>query len=182
MKLFVAILRPPVPGTPHSARRAERGIMLLEAIVYVALLAVVLALALGAFYTGLENNRNLTRNADDITRTLKAGERWRADVRLVTGAPEIGANATATNVTLSLPRGNDAVKYALRDGVMFRRGLGETNETPLLAGVARSEFVRDPRTNATAWRWEVELAGRQKVARVRPLFTFQAVESTEEKR
>lgn len=182
MRLFGVAIHRPVPGALHAARLAERGIMLLEAIVYVALLAIVLALALGAFYTGLENNRSLTRNADDITRTLKAGERWRADVRLATSAPEIGANATATNVTLRLPRGNDAVEYALRDGVMFRRGLGETNETPLLAGVVRSEFLRDPRTNVIAWRWEVELAGRQKVARVRPLFTFQAVESTEAKR
>lgn len=182
MKLSGPIIYPQVPGTLPSPRRGEQGIMLLEAVVYVSLLAVVLALALGAFYTGMENYRNLASNADDITRTLKAGERWRADVRHASGAPEIGPGATASNATLRLPHGKDAVQYALRDGVMFRRGLGEANEIPLLTGVARSEFVRDPRTNVTAWRWEVELAGRQKVARVRPLFTFQAVEPAEVKR
>ena len=34
---------------------------------------------------------------------------------------------------------------------------------------------RDVRQQATAWRWEVELKSKQLQARLRPLFTFEAV-------
>lgn len=39
----------------------------------------------------------------------------------------------------------------------------------------------DPRHHVTAWRWEVELQAPQKAARVRPLFTFQAVAAANRK-
>jgi hypothetical protein len=34
---------------------------------------------------------------------------------------------------------------------------------------------RDARERIVSWRWELELQSTQKVARVKPLFTFQAV-------
>ena len=159
-----------------TRNRRDHGLMLLEAIVYLSVLALILGLALATFYTANTSYRDLSRNADDITRTLKAGERWRADLRGASGAPQLAAGASATNALLRLPKGTNAITYTLRDGEMLRRAADSTNEVPFLSGVARSEFVRDVRSNVTVWRWEVELEGRQKVARSKPLFTFQAVE------
>jgi hypothetical protein len=159
-----------------NGRRHELGIMLLEAIVYVSVLALILGLSLATFYTANANYRDLSRNADDITRTLKAGERWRADVRGASGPPRLDVGASVTNAVLSLPSGTNEIVYTLRDGELTRRGAGETNRAPFLSGLARSEFICDARSNVTVWRWEVELEGRQKVARSRPLFTFQAAE------
>jgi hypothetical protein len=156
--------------------------MLIEAITYVALLAVTLGLALGAFYVAFENNRNLTRNADDIARALRAGERWRADVREARSAPRFVTNAATSQIELHLPKETNAVVYTFHDGVMFRQAPGESNAVTLLDRVQRSEFTRDLRPHVTAWRWEVELEVRQRVARVRPLFAFQAVEQTKVKR
>lgn len=171
----------PAAGWPRSGR-GEQGIMLLEAAVYVALLALVLELALGAFYLAFENNRNLSRNADDITRALRAGERWRAEVRGARGPLRFVTNPATAEVQLHLPGETNAVIYTFRDGAMFRQAPGEPEAVALLDRVRRSEFVRDPRGEVVAWRWEIELESRRKAPPVRPLFTFQAVEATEVKR
>jgi hypothetical protein len=41
--------------------------------------------------------------------------------------------------------------------------------------VKNSKMEMDQRRQVTAWRWELELQSARKAARVRPLFTFEAV-------
>ena len=158
-----------IPSWPGG----RRGIMLVDCLMYIALLAVILTLTLAAFYRANENSRNLAQNAADIVRALNTGERWREDVRTATGPPRVVEDAKET--LLQLPQAGGEVRYRLRNGIISRQTSGNTNWTDLLPNVKSSRMEPDPRRHVTAWRWELELQGRQKVARVKPLFTFQAV-------
>ena len=159
--------------TRPSRSGGQRGIMLVDCLMYIALLAVILTLTLAAFYRTNENSKNLAQNAADIIRALNAGERWREDVRAATGPPRVEEDAKET--LLQLPQAAGEVRYRLRDGIVARQTSGNTNWIDLLPNVKSSRMEPDPRRHVTAWRWELELQGRQKVARVKPLFTFQAV-------
>ena len=59
----------------------RRGILLMECLAYMGLWLAVVGLALHFFYRAYTQSKHLTRNADDIVRVLKAGERWRVEVR-----------------------------------------------------------------------------------------------------
>ena len=154
----------------------ECGIMLVDCLMYIALLAVILTLTFAAFYRANENAKNLAQNSADIVRALNVGERWREDVRAASGPLRVEENAKET--LLQVPQAAGEVRYRLRDGIISRQTSGNTNWIDLLPNVKSSRMEPDPRRHVTAWRWELELQGRQKVARVKPLFTFQAVPAT----
>jgi hypothetical protein len=145
----------------------------MDCLMFIALLALILSLSFAAFYRALENSRNLSRNAADIARTLNAGDRWREDVRSTTGPPRLSNDGAA--VMLQLPQATGEVRYVYREGAVFRQATPLTNWLAVLASVRSSQMIEQRRQRITSWRWEVELQGRQPVARVKPLFSFQAV-------
>ena len=147
--------------------KSERGYSLIECLVYIAVLAVVLNLSFVAYYRYDQHTRNLRRNADDITRALRAGERWREDVRTAIGSPHVIANG------LAIPQQSGEVAYLFADGAVWRQ-TGATR-TIVLKQVKASTISDDSRQRVNAWRWELELASPQKIVLVRPLFTFTAV-------
>lgn len=158
-----------IPSRPGG----ECGIMLVDCLMYIALLAVILTLTFAAFYRANENAKNLAQNSADIVRALNVGERWREDVRAASGPLRVVEDANET--LLQLPHAGGEVRYRLRDGIIARQTSGNTNWIDLLPNVKSSRMEPEPRRHVTAWRWELELQGRQKVARVKPLFTFHAV-------
>lgn len=160
-----------------NLRRSNRsaGMFLLECIVYIGVFFVLTGLAFEAFYAGWDHHKNLDRNVTDIVRTLRAGERWRADVRSATAPPELTRDGQAELV--QLPRASGAVFYRFDSNTVARRQGDRPWET-LLPNVKRSSFTREDRTAVEAWRWDLELVSKQKVARVAPLFSFQAVRPT----
>ena len=147
--------------------------MLIDCIAYIALLAIILTLAFIAFYRTTENSNRLSRNTADISLALRAGERWRADVRTANGEPRIEAEHGSP--LLRLPHAPGEIAYTFRDGAVLRRVLPNTNWLVVLPAVTASAMHAEPRRHVTCWHWDVELKGRQNVARVRPLFSFQAV-------
>ncbi len=147
--------------------RSERGYSILECLVYIAALAVVLNLSFSAYYRYDQHTRNLRRNADDITRVLRAGERWREDVRTATASPRVIANG------LAIPQSTGEVTYAFADNAIWRQTAG--TRTVVLKDVKASAMLDDPRPRIKAWRWELELASPQKIVLVRPLFSFTAL-------
>jgi hypothetical protein len=155
--------------------RSMGGIMLIDCLVYIGLLAVLLGLAFMAFYTVSTFSRRLSQNAADMARVLNAGERWRKDVRSAAGAPQLVESEEGA--ILHLPQAVGEIQYAYRDGMIYRRATANTNEfwQLWLDGVKSSAMQQKRYSHVSAWRWEVELQAEQKVARVRPLFTFQAV-------
>jgi hypothetical protein len=151
----------------HAQRAARRGIVMIDAMVYLAVIGVVLILAAAVFDKGMRESAGLQRNISDIERALKAGERWRADVRSATGA------IRADQQTLTIPQKDGAIVYAIETNKV-RRIVSNRSEV-FLAEVKDSKMIEERRGNVVGWKWELELEHRRKEARVRPLFTFMAV-------
>jgi hypothetical protein len=149
------------------------GVLLLECLVYIFALAIVLGLGFAAFYFCWDTSRALRVRADDITRTLQAGERWRADVRAATGP--ITVQASPDGQLLEIPHGANKVLYKFEAG-QVSRNLAPAGQWLLwLPRVKASHMQPDARSRVTAWRWEVELQPTRAKVRVPPLFTFEAV-------
>lgn len=168
-----------LPTTPgrcglREPRRSKAGIMLVECLVYMSVLAVIFGLAFSAFYHCQSQSNQLRRNAQDIALAMRAGERWRADIRAAAAPPRWEA-AGETQV-LVIPRaGGQETLYAFADKQVLVKTGGATNWTVLLPSVKSSRMRPENRAAVSAWRWELELQTRQKTVRLPPLFTFLAV-------
>ena len=153
-----------------------RGYLLIEALVYIGVVAALLGVAYAASYRCIDRSIALRRNADDITSALHAGERWRDDVRAA--ASQVRLENTEAGQLLYLDGPSRAVVYSFSTNTVSRR-LGTGPWVRLLPNVKSSIMTADQRARVTAWRWELELQPRQsgsvKPSRVRPLFTFIAV-------
>ena len=154
------------------AARHVSGCSLLECLVYMAALMVILAMLATVYYHADWNHRTLNRNAADIVRALQAGERWREDVRLASGPLQPGPAGGGQE--LSIPHTNGLVRYAFRDGGVWRQAAPAARWQEALAGVLSSRMEKENRRFVAAWRWELELKSRQKTARVKPRFSFEA--------
>jgi hypothetical protein len=152
----------------RSRQSAARGVLLIDAMVYIVVLGIILVLAGSVFDKGMRESTGLQRNVADIERALKAGERWRADVRAAIGRIEAGEQ------TLTVPQREGEVVYEFATN-QVRRTVNANKTEIFLARVQTSAMTEERRGNVVGWKWEVELERRLKEARVRPLFTFIAV-------
>lgn len=139
---------------------------------YVVVVMVVFVLAVTSYNRMALRSSELQRNAADIERVLRAGELWRRDVRGATAQCrfEEGDGFDA----FVIPTGTNEVIYSC-DGTNVHRRVSDGPWQVAIAGVKESRVHAEKRTEVAAWRWEIELSQRQKVIRVRPLFTFMAV-------
>ena len=163
-----------VDDVPLRCSRSQRAqaFSLVECIVYMALFAVVAGLGFVSFFHCRDNAESLRRTADDIVITLKAGERWREDVRRAVAPLQFIEGAEQQVV---VPQKIDQVAYRFSKQAVWRRAGTNGSWVSLLPKVKQSRMERDARQHVTGWRWEVELKTRQPGARLRPLFTFEAV-------
>jgi len=152
--------------------------MLIEAIVYLAVLFLIMGLATAAFFRTLDHTRQVRRVAADISRALATGERWRADVRAAT-AP-LRLEVVGGVQALHIPAAGGEVVYFF-DGRAVTRTAGAAAPQVVLGQVKAAAFYRDVRERLTAWRWEIELATSRPRVRVAPLFSFEAVARVEGK-
>ena len=162
--------------TSISRVRARSGVLLIECIVYIGLFAVVVGLGLMTFYLCWDNSKALMYAADDIAAALRAGERWRADVRNATG--KISIETTAQGEFLRIPHGRSAVLYNFSAGEIHRQLASSNFSELLLATVQASQMVQEARGPINAWRWELELKLRRKEAHLPLSFTFEAAAQT----
>jgi type II secretory pathway pseudopilin PulG len=160
-------------GHRQSAVSRRSAFTLIECIVYLALVAVIIGFTFAAFYHAWDNHRDLRRNTEDIVLALKAGERWRADVRAATG-PLKTVDQTGLSA-LHIPQANGEIVYVFRDEMIRRRAGPHEPWQQILANVKSSRMFAAQRNEVRSWRWEMELTTAQKAVRVRPLFSFQAV-------
>lgn len=156
----------PKPCSPRC------GFSLLEMLVYMAVLLVVMTIAFAAYYRTSDTTRQIGRNADDITRALHAGERWRSDVRSAISALRVDENGG--NPVLHVPCRAGGVRYWFRESAFWREADGDPHPQRVLDQVAASRFVAETRSGVMAWRWELELVSPRRHAVVKPLFTFLA--------
>jgi prepilin-type N-terminal cleavage/methylation domain-containing protein len=159
--------------TSLSHRHSGRGFTLIECLVYMSVLAVILGVGSAAFYRCWDDNKAITRNGNDIVRTLKAGEAWRAEMRHATGPIRI-VN-TGSEQTVRIPSGKQNLVYSFANGEV-RKQIGESGAWKVvLPNVKSSMMQSDQRAQVFAWRWEVELQSQRKNVKFHPLFTFEAV-------
>lgn len=159
--------------TQHH-QRDQRGIMLVDCLIYLAVTAVLVGLGMSLFLRCLGAASDLSRNADDIAAALQAGERWRADLRLATAPPVF---AGAETLELNIPQAGGTVSYRFADNAVWRRAESEADWTRLLERVKHAEWNTDQRGPVTAWHFDVELKSKRPNAKVRPLFSFIGVAS-----
>jgi Tfp pilus assembly protein FimT len=155
------------------SRRQRRGFLLIEMLVYIAILVVVLAVTMRGFYQCWDNSKALRRNADDIIRALHAGEQWRADVRAATGAVQL--TRTDGGEQLLVPSAAGPIIYTFAKGELRRQTPSTAATNLLLSNIQSSQMQSEPRQRVRAWAWELELKPTRKDAKVRPLFTFETV-------
>jgi hypothetical protein len=164
-----------------AAAGTRRGYYLIEALVYIAVIAALLGAGYAAMYRCMDSSVALRRNADDITSALHAGERWRADLRSATSPLKMEATDGEQMLSFDSPKG--MIAYHCSTNGVFR-SIGGGAWTRLLSNVKSSTMKSDPRPSAKPWCWELELAtrakGSVKPGRVRPLFTFIAVPAASE--
>jgi len=166
-------------GEPVASRFRESGILLVECLVYMAVWSVVVGLALATFYRAWDNSRSLARYTEDMARALKAGERWRAEIRQATGPLKLVEEAGVADQALHIPQAGGEIVYFCTGTNLLRRVGEEGSWTVLLPAMKTSRMLLDTRGSVTSWRWELELASSPKrQTRIRPLFTFQAVPGT----
>jgi hypothetical protein len=162
----------------RSRRQTTAGVSLIECLVYIAIVLVVMGCGFMALYRGMDNHKNLRRNADDITAAVNAGELWRKDIRAAAG--RITTEAHEQNQTLFIPQSHGTVAYQFTDGELRRQGRASGPWVVVLPRVQSSSMTADPRERVTAWRWELALKSTAREARVKPVFTFEAVPGSNE--
>ena len=157
-------------GTHPSSKS---GIMLMEMLVYMALLTVVVGSAFLTFYDCWDNSKALRHNADDIIRVLHAGEQWRADLRAATAPVQLTRAGDAEQ--LRIPCAAGPIVYTFAKGELRRQTSFPAATNLLFTNIHSSQMQSDPRQVVTAWTWELELQPTRKDAKVCPRFTFETV-------
>ncbi len=151
----------------------------MEALVYMALFVLVLALAYEIFERGSANSLGMKRSTEQIVQAMTAGERWRADVRNATGPLRV--EKSPAGEILHLPRSGGETQYRFATNAIWRRTDERADWTQVLDRVQASQMQPDVRGEVTAWRWEIELKVRDKKPKSRPLLTFMAVPASTSK-
>jgi hypothetical protein len=154
-------------------RGGESGLLLMELMMYLALFVIISAVAFRVFYSCWDTSKAFRRNADEIAGTLKAGERWRAEVRGASAPLSVEPSVDGT--VLHIPEKAGEIDYRFSEDAVWRRTGTNGDWAQFLPRIKSSRMEADRRNHVTAWRWEVELDARRKGARVVPLFTFEAV-------
>jgi hypothetical protein len=137
---------------------------------------ILSGIAMGSFYLCWDHSKSLIGTTDDISRALRAGELWRADVRSASGT--INIEKTASGEMVKIPEGEKEILYSFASGEVRRQIVSSPSSELLLPKVKSSEMKSNERGGVTAWQWELELPQRPKGPRLSLLFTFEAAQKT----
>ena len=154
--------------------RRARAFTLVELMMYVAMVSVLTVMASKAYYRAADQSMALKLQTRQIASVLRAGERWRADVRQAVRPPEWIENARLEEPVLRLSMKDETIEYIFQENKIYRR-TSEGAKEMVLAKVRASRMLDAARGDVPAVRWEVALIPRRKNPGTWPLFTFQAV-------
>ena len=157
-----------------SSPRRQAGILLVECVVYIAVFAILLGIGTAAFYFCWDHSKALIYATDDIASALRAGERWRADIRGATG--KISIEMTAKDEVVKIPEGSKEILYRFNSGAVRRQIASSKFSELLLPKVKSSQMKMAAHGSATAWYWELELVQRRQETHLPLLFTFEAAQ------
>src|SRR5260370_40422825 len=97
----------------HEAIRSAKSpfaYLMIECLVYIGVVFALLGAGYAAMYRCIDNSVALRRSADDITRSLRAGERWRADVRFAHGPSRLEKSGAEQLLQIPTERGDIAYR------------------------------------------------------------------------
>ena len=157
---------------PKIFRRA-RAFTLVELMMYVAMVSVLTVMASKAYYRASQQSIALKEQTRQIASVLRAGERWRADIRQAIRPPEWIENARLEEPVLRLSLKDETIEYIFQENKIYRR-TSEGAKEKVLDRVRASRMLDAARGEVPALRWEVALIPRRKNPGMQPLFTFQA--------
>ena len=146
-----------------------------ECLVYIAVFAILLGIGTAAFYFCWDHSKAVIMATDDIASALRAGERWRADVRAATG--KISVELTPDGEIVRIPGTGKDILYRFESGGVRREISSMNNSQLLLPKVKTSHMQAEERDTINAWRWELELTQRRTETHLPLLFTFEAVQT-----
>ena len=152
-------------------RNSTTGFTIMEMLVYIGVLVIIFGAGYAFAFRCMTESVGVRRATDDIAEVLRVGENWRADIRAASSI-QIENATNEQIIRLSGSRGDIAYRFAENS---ISRRVAENDWSPLLTSVQASSFVNDSFHNVSLWRWELELAPREKEPGIRPLFTFMAV-------
>jgi len=163
-------------GIQHSRSR-RRGALILEVIAYLAIFVVVLGMATDAFYQSWSASGALRRDAEQISQSMQAGERWRADVRGASG--EIEKTSANGREVIRIPQAQGEIIYSFADAELRRRPASGGKESVVLSKIKSSRMQIEREPYGLVCQWDLELEpNRARHGMLAPLFTFAAVAPT----
>lgn len=162
------------PAPSNSKARRCAGILLTECLVYIAVFAILVGGGTMVFYFFWDHSKALVYTTNDIESALRAGEDWRADVRLATG--KISIATTTTGEVVRIPQKGREIVYRFESSELHREIPAINDSRLLLPKVKSSRIETDVRGDVTGWRWELELVQRRKEMNLPLKFTFEAVQ------
>ena len=89
----------------------RRGFLVVEAFMYMALLLMFSTLAYQVYHRAKQQSADIHRQSRQISLAMRAGERWRADVRQATVAPEWIPSAWRKAVVMRLTTSTGNIDY-----------------------------------------------------------------------
>lgn len=157
----------------HKSRH-KSGVSLVECLVYIAVFAILTGIGTATFYLCWNQSKALVYATDDISAALRAGERWRTDIRNANGPVSI--EQTVSGEKVQVPTHDKTIVYHFESGEV-RREIPSTRQSELLLPkVISSKMNKETRNGVTAWCWELDLAVRRPETQLPLLFTFEAVQ------
>ncbi|MFT4691018.1 MAG: hypothetical protein ACKVHO_16565 [Verrucomicrobiia bacterium] len=149
------------------------GFMLVQALVYIPIMAFLIYVAIDAALTLKKGTRGMQSGATRVTTAMNAGELWRADIRRATRPPQI-TNSTNSSA-LTIDHGTNSVVWSHAEGQIWRQADTNSPRVTVMRDVFSSDFHPDERKHVSAWNWDLELNRARPKAKTMPLYSFIAV-------
>src|ERR1041385_712600 len=101
------------------AKKRTSAYLMMEALVYIGVSFLLLGIGFAAFYHAIDGSVALKRNAEDVTKALNVGERWRADVRAA--SLPVDFKSGPSEQVLRLPGSKHQIVYRFANEAVLRR-------------------------------------------------------------
>jgi hypothetical protein len=139
----------------HSSGRPTAAFTIPELLIYIVSLLAVSAVAFTALNRMWSATGRMAATADDSTACLRAGERWRHDLRAASTPPRIEENGSVC----ILQSGSQRVAWFHFQGRLWRQA-GSLPAAVWCERVESCRFTPDPRKHVPAHRLELALFKR----------------------
>lgn len=152
----------------------QRGISLVEMMVYIAVLAVIMGIGFSAVVRLWSVSRQMRVESDDLRAVLATGDRWREDIR-GSGGRIVLKTEGDSHVLEVHPGTTNELQWAFFDGKVLRRTGTNAAWATQLTRIRSSSVRPEQRDDMPTWRWDLEFEPATARSRFHRTFSFVAV-------